>query len=274
METNSISKNIFDFKRFWNHIKFESWKIWRDNNYSLLILAFAPILFTILMSIFSFIFGFDMEYGSVNKVLFFIAAGIVILAFPSRIYGNLTDKEKACPYLMLPVSTTEKYLTMLFTCCFSLPLFFCLGYFGSDWLLSVIMGEKYGTAMIASGLSEKFLETTREGGLDLKMSLKAVMYLNWCENILFFTLGAIFFKKSKIAKTILAGIVIVSIISSLCVSFFGTSSIDEERLEKLFANTSKETISLWFNIIIYSLYLVIFAVLDTLIYLRLKTIEH
>ena len=113
-------------------------------------------------------------------------------------------------------------------------------------------------------------ELSTEAGR-IAISWPYAMYLSWCENILFFTLGAIYFKKSKIGKTFLSAFVLGMALTMLMTLVFKAvglpTNID-------FSDMTEEGFIRGMNILIYAVYIVYFAVMDTLIYLRIKTLKH
>ena len=111
----------------------------------------------------------------------------------------------------------------------------------------------------------------------LSVNLAPMLYLNWCECILCFVLGAIVFKKSKVAKTILALMGLSMVLSTACVGvlrFLDLSSIEFSSLEEFADRLAGMNVQNVINGFIVLQFLVKFIVLDLCIFFRLKTLKH
>ena len=105
---------------------------------------------------------------------------------------------------------------------------------------------------------------------EISVNLAYPVFLGTASSMLFMTLGAIFFKKSKIAKTILAGLLISVVLSPVSIGVVASadtfrylddlsSPYDAARIFNAFMN-----VVLWGQIVILAL----------AVYFRLRFIKH
>ncbi len=267
--------NTFDIKRFWNYLKYDLVSAGNDSGLTLAILGAMPVFFYGIIEAFSLIFsGHVTNIGFAGKVgAYVLAIGISLIFFPAKHYGTLTDKRHGSNWLMLPASRQEKWLSVLLVTCVAVPLFLLAELAATDGLLSLIFNGTYGaTALkdICSGMDSVWSELSTEAGR-IALSWPYGLYLSWCENILFFTLGSLCFKKSKVGKTFLAAFLlgmVVTMLTTLTLKIFGLPT------ELELSDVTEEGFIRGINIVIYAIYLVYFAVVDVLIYLRIKTLKH
>ena len=271
--------NVFNIKRAANYFVHDLRAA--KNNYLLQMVIFGcmPAIVFVFSQLFSMLFngqGAHLDDGSVQIVTFIISIVCVIITFPVKQYGSLTEKRYGSDWLMLPASTFEKWLSMILVTCVALPAVFAVLFLGSDALLATIFPKLYPSAI----LSKDFLDflTGLEAGLtdDLNIKIKAtdISYINWCENILAFTLGAVIFKKAKFPKTMLAmmGVgIFVTMITMLCI---GGTRMDGEELMNRFGDLSPQEIARKLNFFASALYTIVFVLLGGGLYLRLKTLKH
>lgn len=260
---------IFDIKRFGKYLVYDINNAKYNYGFSLLIMGLTPLIAMFFQELISLVsFGHVMEVSVVTKTASVMVALVgVVLSFPSKVYGGVTNKKYGSNWLMVPASSFEKWLSVVIVCCVILPL--CLGIllFASDTLLSLVLPKVYGDPVIIKGLD--FLnENLHQEYVDINYS--PALYLNWCENILIFTLGAFIFKRSKAGKTILAMIIFVSLLAVASVTILPSMDIEE-----LLKNVNDpQTAARWFNVVINTLYTLIFAALLGGLYYRIRTIKH
>lgn len=263
--------NFFNISRFGNYFCWDLRNAKNNYGLSLLICGCLPVIVYIVAELLSLIFGLGMDemFIGIKTAVFGCAVAIVLLTFPVKQYGSLTDKRNGSDWLMIPASTFEKCLSMLLITCLVLPICLFALLCGTDLLLGAI-APNYGASLSlnAGYLLSKFNHSLVAA--NVSMHLGFASYLSWCENILIFTLGAIFFKKSKVAKTFIAVFFFAMAISSVFFAIFGNLDIDEI----LFESLDLEKAQFWFNFILNAIYLIIFAALDLGIYFRIKTLKH
>ena len=139
----------------------------------------------------------------------------------------------------------------------------------SDGLLSLVFGT-YDTFVlpaiidaITKGVNELHTENVK-----LLFNGPWFVYLSWCQNILAFALGAIFFRKNKIVYTFLT-LMAIGILCTIitAVVFGGEVHISPEDI-------TDDKLMRMLNWGLCAMYVVIFAVLDLGLYFRIKTIKQ
>ncbi len=269
-------KNIFNINRFGKFLAYDLNNTWNQYGLSLLLIGLAPTIFVFINYVMHAVFSgsessFPFGLGAFLTTAA-IAVMVAIIAGPQKIYGHVTDKRAGSDYLLVPASTFEKFSSMMVNVCVVIPV-----------VLFVLFGLQYAAFKIClpsfnGGLSEifdKMHNLTRQDDLHVSdFSLFMGSWAVWTQNILIFTLGAIFFKKSKAPKTILALIGLSFVFSMLTAGLFQIIDADsfEELLKRMF--DTPESVQHFINWFINIMLIVPNAILMALIYLRLKTIKH
>ena len=145
---------------------------------------------------------------SLRVLLFIIFGVIMILSSPAKLYGHLTDRKEGTAFLMLPASRFDKYLSMVLITCILVPLFFGVVYLSLDALVCLFdptAGESLFSIIFMSSFHINFSDFSVDT-LPLE-NFKAIMspwlYLDdLTQTSLFFLLGALIFKNSKVGKTL------------------------------------------------------------------------
>ena len=267
--------NIFDFKRFGDYFLYDLRRAKNNYGLSLLLLGCMPVIIFVLFQPIRLIFIRDSvpESDELKVMIVFISITVAILGAGAKIYGFVTEKRAGSDYLMLPASTFEKWLSMVLMVCVVLPVILFGLMFASDALLSWIFPVAYGTRIVEMD----FLQGISTGLLNLEetgfyFNLPAVLYLNWCESLLVFTLGAVCFKKAKVAKTLLCIFGFSMIASTLMVIFTGNINISADFVEK-FASEPVGAVRL-FNWALNIIYILVIGGLLAGLYFRLRTLKH
>lgn len=269
--------NTFDIKRFWNYFKYDFTGARNDAGLTLAILGAMPFFGFFCTQAFALILnGHVTHYGIYGKIASIVTAVIIaVLFFPAKHYGPLTEKKRGSDWLMLPASRLEKWLSMLLLTCLVVPAFLLAGLAVTDGLLSLIFNGTYGStaiSQISSSMNLLWGEFRTEEGR-LAISWPFALYLNLCEQMLLFTLGAIYFKKSKVGMTFLSCFLLMMLFSMGSIAFMKALGISDWAVGP--ENISQEGFIIrLMNIIVYSVYLLFFAIMDLLIYLRIKTLKH
>jgi hypothetical protein len=267
--------NIFDFKRFGKYFLYDLRNA--KNNYalSLLILGTLPITLFVVYQLFSLIF--TQRFIDVNDAAkymqFFIATTVAILGAGTKIYGNLTEKRSGANFLMIPASTFEKWLSMVLMVCIVLPVILLVLQFGSDALMALIFPNTYGGRFFELVPLQQVNDALTAEGISI--NLPAIFILDWFESVLTFTLGAICFKRSKVAKTILclfACSMVLSMIGMIFVTGNGTMVIGWFEWCDRFASPAEAARGL--NWLINISFFVFIGGLLGGIYYRLRTLKH
>jgi len=264
--------NVFDIKRFGKYFAYDLRRAKNNYGISLLVMGLMPVAFFLIAQFINLISGngFSQMPEPVGFIAIFVTIVVVILGAGTKIYGSITEKRAGSDYLMLPASTLEKWLSMVLIVCIVLPVILFALLIATDFLMNLIFPIAYGERIFGLGLGAELTEMLDAEGISF--NFPAIMFLSWCENILIFTLGAICFKKAKVAKTLLCMMAFSMIISPLMVLIFGRTNIDTDWLMERFndADSIINTIN-WALSILYTL--VIGGLLAGL-YFRLRTLKH
>lgn len=268
--------SIFSFKRF---VKYLGYDIVNAKNYfgiSLLICGLMPAIVYLIFALFSLVFTGNVQGGGgfAQITSICISMVVVILCFPAKVYGSVTERRAGSSWTLLPASVFEKWLSMLVVCCVVLPLCFGVLFFGVDGIMSLIVK---GYPSPAINFLIDFKRTLSDFAndhsiMDLHIDYSWLLVLGWFDSILVYLLGAVFFKKSKIAKTIL-----VLFALSMVASVFLGSWINSGHVFVISSEMNLDEINFRLdrlNAFTYGYYIAIFVIVNVLIYLRLKTIKH
>ncbi len=259
----------FDFNRFGKYFLYDLRNAGNRFRVSLLVAALMPVIGFVVAEIFSL--TLNGHFASVPEPCRYFAAivgiTIAILAGPARIYGPITDKRSGSDYLLLPASVFEKWLSMMLVCILVLPVCLMAVMLAGDALLTLCFGSHYASSYLADILVRSFHIDAGE----VSFNLFAIGYFNWISNVLVFTLGAICFKKSKVAKTLLASM-LVGIVLSTVLSIAGGNAFFSS--DSIFDIDDPYMIASGINHILNVCYAAAIILLGAAIYLRLKTIKH
>jgi len=266
--------NVFNAKRFGNYLLNDIKSAWRDSGTMLILCAFAPLIVFILGVLFQLVFGGQVDDLGIGMKGAAIMLSFIIIAwvFPSKHYGPLTEKRYGSSWLMLPASRFEKFLSVLLVSCLVLPLAFFSVQFVVDKVLTLV--PAYGSSVYSRiyDFFQTAWDQLRTGeGRGLAVSIPYALYIGFCAQILFFTLGAIFFKNSKIGKTFITLLILEIAVSLGMGGLLAATHID--KLSEIGEITEDQVIN-FINVFAYVTYIVVFAALDILIYLRIKTLKH
>lgn len=263
---------VFDFKRFGKYFLYDIRNAWNNFGLSMLVCALLPLLCFSVAEMFAFLAnGSFSEHLEVSRwMALCMAPIIVILSAPVKIYGKITRSREGSDFILLPASVTEKYLSMLLVLCVVLPLAFLFVLFACDSLLCLLFPLKYGNTIFSLLAGHNIFnivipEFSSELGFNLGLYLIQV----WVIYILAFNLGSIYFKKAKIAKTILVFIALGMVLGMISTVFFKIFDFGHF-METLAPIRSIE----WLNNFIASCATVECLVVLVLTYIRLKTLKH
>ena len=183
-------------------------------------------------------------------------------------YGGVTDRRKGTDWIALPASALEKTLSLLLVTCVVAPAALLALTAVSNALVSLSVpyfGEILPFKTLGSLISER-----TDGNF---FNIPLILWLNWCENILFFTLGALCFKRNKVGKSILCYIGLALLIGILMMLSFHTTSLDSEDVERLLGEVDPARLQTWINVALNVIYAVVFTLLIGGIWARIKTIK-
>ena len=123
----------FDFKRF-GQVLAKDWKdYFRNFGISLIVWSCIPILFWIV----TLIFDGNMENGARAVVIASLVFSVLMFV-PSKVYGKANLSREGVGFAMLPATSLEKFLSMVFYCSVLTPLIVGLGSWAIDSLLYLL----------------------------------------------------------------------------------------------------------------------------------------
>ena len=266
--------NTFDLKRFGKYFRYDLVSAWQNAGISILTIAAMPVWFFLIVQLFSIVFNGRFCNFSANVILIAYIVSIILveLFFPVQHYGPLTRKKEGSDWILLPASRFEKFLSMLLVTCVVVPLVWLVVIASCDGILTLAFSnyEGMGLVNILHNFDSVFGPFGEFNSTNVQFVFNGpvLCYLSFASSILCFTLGAIYFKKNKIVYTFLT-LFGLGILFSIAIGILAKGNL----------NITPETINddrlmHAFNAFMVILYVVEFAVLDVLIYLRIKTIKH
>lgn len=278
-----MANDILNFRRFGKYLESDLRACVSNSGITFLVAAAAPAILYFFYGVFHLILlG---EWGGVTpgwRITVFLGVLLVlIIALPVSCYGKVTDKRSGKEFLMLPVSSFEKTASMIIICCILAPAAFFACYGALDALICLFDSD-CGAALVSFSHLSELKETVTGGEVpseymgSLSAMFNPLLYFDdIISTVLIFLLGAIWFKKGKVAKTILAIIAVGTLTSIVATPIFvsisrsvittNDPSLVFERFDWMFrhlglVDTISDTVS---NI-----------VLVALIFLRVKTLKH
>ncbi|MBR5924613.1 MAG: hypothetical protein IKZ60_04060 [Bacteroidales bacterium] len=263
--------NKFNFKRFWKYLRYDLVSAVHDSGTLMVSLAAMPVWFFVIQQLLSFVF--NGEFRTINTaaliIAYIVSLTVTVIFFPVQHYGKLTDKKAGADWILIPASRFEKFLSMLIICCVVAPIVWFAIIAASDGLLSLVFGtyDSFILPTILDAMQKGVAEVHAEN-VKLMMNGPWFIYLSWCQNILAFALGAIFFRKNKIVYTFLT-LMAIGILCTIitAVVFGGEVHISPEDI-------TDDKLMRMLNWGLCAMYVVIFAVLDLGLYFRINTIKQ
>ena len=270
-------KEIFDFKRFGKYFRYDLSHAVNRYGLTALILGLLPVIYVLFKVMFSVIGGEHGLHGDQMYAVWpYVIMVIVCLSFGARVYGKLTEKKTGADWITMPASAEEKTLSLLLITCVVLPAcMYALCTLGNFLVPSFLRESESILPFKSSSLF------TMGGVVDLRgqgvggnfFNAPLILWINWCENILAFTLGALCFKRNKVGKTILCLLGVGMLFSGLTMLIFHTTSVTNETLTSFLGEFDADRAQFWINLIINAFYTIVFVVLIGGIYARIKTIK-
>ena len=269
-------KEIFDFKRFGKYFRYDLSHAVSNYWMTAIILGLFPIIWLVFKWLFTIISGEHGIHGDEMYVFWpFIIMVVVIMSFGPRVYGKLTDKKTGADWITMPASAEEKTLSLLIITCIVLPAcMYALTVLGNTLVPSDLRYSESVLPFKSTGLFDTGIVDLRKQGVGGNFfNAPLLIWLNWCENILAFTLGALCFKRNKVGKTILCLVGFGILMSGLTMLIFHTQNFNTEDLASFFGDFDADRAQFWINLILNAIYTIVFVVLIGAIYARIKTIK-
>ena len=263
--------NIFNIKRFSTYFMYDLRNARNNYGLSMVVVGLVPVIMFAFFQIIAWMSNVDDLSGPHVRVMsFLIACCIVLLSSPVKLYGRITEKRYGSDWLLVPASTFEKWLSMMLVTAIVIPVVMTVFLMVSDTVLSLLFPYAYGETIFAllDGVNIFAIECSPQ----LSVNLGYPFIMSWICNALTFTLGAILFKRAKIAKTILACMAIGMVCSSVFFSLISADSFEFFLKVKSSGDLGRAVSILnnWVNITM----ILELVVLSVAIFFRLRTIKH
>lgn len=259
--------NIFNFKRFSNYFLYDLRNAKNNYGVAFLVTGLSIIIAFVVVQSYGLLFQrhlVDMSDSVWQWIAVSVSLCIITLSAASRIYGRVTDKRFGSSFIMLPASTLEKTLSLCIILLIVLPVVLFAILYASDLLLSLCFPSLYGDSILCNWSSLN-ADTVDSG---VQINFFAFGYGSWVMCILFFCLGALVFKKAKVAKTLLCGFALSFIVeAAVILSLTNGVSIDD------FADVDPVEMFKAMNVFLNVYIIGLSALLIAGIYGRLKTIK-
>lgn len=264
--------NTFSINRFWKYFAFDFHKSKREEWINVLICGFMPLIMYIMNGVITLIFvGEWVPNTTVSKISAIVTAYLsILLSYPTKVYGILTDKKKGSDWLLIPASTLEKFASAMLMCLVVVPAATCAIFFGVDELMALAI-PGYNSILsfsLRDALAGLGVMMNNETLNILSLNWGLVFYANWCEHVLIFLLGAIIFKKGKIVKTFLCAWAGSGIMGAVFTPLISSTGLNEMLISPdpaVFAGA---------RIFIRAFYITLIACLAAGVFYRMRTIKH
>ena len=273
--------NTFSFKRFGTYFVSDLRNTFNNTSLTVLITSLAGLIAYVFCGVMNLVISGEWaSYELPGRLISFIVLFyILIIIVPSKAYGFFTDKRRGSFYTLVPASPLEKTLSMLINVAVLAPLAYIAIALAADALLCFVdpgCGQPLAAAIFsgASELSEGLEELNSNARFTvLSMGeLTLGIFLNILGWTLTFLLGALYFKKNKIGKTILVMIavsMVVSMVSSPILMNAGEGFI--EMIEAKPDAQHAMNLLKWGS---FTLSTLVNLGLIVWIYLRVRTVKH
>lgn len=231
-----MNNDVFNFNRFGRYLATDLRNAVSKYGITLLVMASFSVTVYLIVGLFSAVSGNGwISTGLIFRLFVFAMSTLVVLiSSPGKIYGFITEKRAGTSFLMVPVSTLEKTLSMLIVSCVAVPFSFFAIYLSFDQILclldagcgdSVIYALNEGRASLMDGLSQLSEE------LDIYTDVLSSGFLVYADDVaqttLTFLLGALLFKTAKPAKTIGCMIIISIVLSMIMVPVISFGAVEK-----------------------------------------------
>lgn len=199
----------FDFRRFGHYFAYDLRRMVRNNGKALAIICGIGLIFYVVAVSFHLVTGQEWAGpGIAARASMLVVAVMILQLYYTRTYGYLTEKQAGSRYLMLPVSVTEKFVSMLLVDLIVLPVVFFVTYLGLDALIT-LLDPTVGPALLKGGDGLRTevadLFTGDPDPYRPAFGGGAIVYgtvAGFVANILFFQLCGLLFRRWKIVGAI------------------------------------------------------------------------
>lgn len=273
--------NNFNFGRFGKYFVYDLKRQWKNIGMLVLTFALSPVIFYMLYMFFAALFDgglmklfSGMSIGGPSIwVRFGMAAvmiSIFVMLFPSRAYGEITDKAKGSEWLMLPASRLEKFTSMMLISLVVIPLVYVVVYFLSDAFVC-LLDKSCGDSLMSFRINKEI------GSSDFVIPANGLWILasTIVGNAIVFLLGGLIFKKWKVVGTVLVLFALQMVFSGLLSVFITNADLDW--WGNWFTDWKirhADSIDIWLNAFINFWRLLILAICGTWSWFRIKRLQH
>lgn len=273
--------NTFNFNRFRKYFVYDLKRQWKNIGMLMLIFALFPIIFYMLYMFFAAIFDggllkiftgieIDGPSGGVRFGVFAVMSTIFVMLFPSRAYGEITNKAKGSEWLMLPASRLEKFASMMLISLVVIPLVYIVVYFLSDAFVC-LLDKSCGDSLMSFRINKEI----NSSDFIIPANGFWILAANIVEYVSIFLLGGLIFKKWKVVGTVLVLFALGMVFSGLFSAFITNADLEwwGDRFS-LWAITHADNIDLWLNAFLNLWLLLILAICGTWSWFRIKRLQH
>lgn len=273
--------NTFKISRFRKYFVYDLKRQWKNIGMLMLIFSLFPIIFYMLYMFFAALFDgglmkifigleIDGPAGGTRFGVFAVMSTIFVMLFPSRAYGEITDKAKGSEWLMLPASRLEKFTSMMLISLIVIPLVYVVGYFLSDAFVC-LLDKSCGDSLMSFRINKEI------GSSDFVIPANGFWLLasTIVGNAIVFLLGGLIFKKWKVVGTVLVPFALQMVFSGLLSAFITNADLDW--WGNWFADWTirhADSIDIWLNAFINLWLLLILAICGTWSWFRIKRLQH
>ena len=293
-----MKTDIFNFRRFGRYFASDIKTCWANFGLSLLTISLiVPVILYVVLTAFNLLLtsswnGPDM---GIRVFAFCLAMFCIVVTMPVKCYGKITEKQYGSFWLTLPASRLEKFISMFIMTCIIVPLAGIVIYLGMDAVICAL-DHTCGNNLFTGGVeligkmhdAQEITFNLMDGQMtveDAAIAQQVVsqistpwIYMDEIFGItLPFLLGAVFFKKGKTAKTILA-LFAISTATSIIMTPFLTDWV----MEIASANEAGQLMDSFFNNGLFKNLVLLDTISDaainiamlTGIWFRIKTLKH
>ena len=290
-----MKNDIFNFRRFGKYFVSDIKTCYANFGLSLIVSCLSATLLVYALTVFFNLMTAHAWMGpesAIRLAALIIMFFVIVINSPSKCYGNITDKQYGSFWLTLPASRLEKFVSMVLISAVIIPVVSLATFLGIDALTCWIdptCGQSVASSIghvasqivsfdISEAISDEIpAEVTRF----IEQLSSPWLYMDdFFGMTLPFLLGALVFKKSKAAKTILALIVISAAFSIIAAPI--TAAWGKDLIVRINMTEGTAEISELFNTWLFRNIALLDALSDTIvnivlltaIYFRIKTITH
>ena len=273
--------NTFKISRFGKYFVYDLKRQWKNIGMLMLIFSLFPIIFYMIYMFFAAMFDgglmkifigleIDGPAGGTRFGVFAVMSTIFVMLFPSRAYGEITNKAKGSEWLMLPASRLEKFTSMMLISLIVIPLVYVVVYFLSDAFVC-LLDKSCGDSLMSFRINKEI------GTSDFIIPANGFWLLaaNIVEYVSIFLLGGLIFKKWKVVGTALVLFALGMVFSGLFSTFI--TNADLEWWGNWFTDWAirhADNLDLWLNALLNFWLLLILAICGTWSWFRLKRLQH